>query len=129
MMILKRFEEFLREGIVRKQQPNIERAESLLKETEDKKQFLEDSIKIIPVGKMYPNFIVDSCYDILIETLRAIMFIEGFNSGTSHEAEVSYLRILGFEEYEVRFMNELRYRKLRSLCHIYFAVFYLYNCD
>ena len=21
------------------------------------------------------------------------------------------------------------YRKLRSLCHIYFAVFYLYNCD
>ena len=26
-------------------------------------------------------------------------------------------------------IESMKYRKLRSLCHIYFAVFYLYNCD
>jgi hypothetical protein len=37
------------------------------------------------------------------------MFIDGFNAGNSHEAEISYLKILRFEEIDVRFMDELRY--------------------
>jgi hypothetical protein len=58
---------------------------------------------------MNANFIVNYCYDILIEFVRAKMFIEGFNAGNSHEAEVSYLQVLGFSQAEVEFMDELRY--------------------
>jgi len=103
------FREFVESGIVKRQTPNKERALSIVRETEEKKQFLEISLKSIPNEKMYPNFIVDQCYDILMELVRAKMLIDGYNPGGSHEAEVSYLRILGFSEQDVRFMNEMRY--------------------
>ncbi|HLD56679.1 MAG TPA: hypothetical protein VJA47_00125 [archaeon] len=106
---MKSFEEFIRSGIVKKQTPNMHRALSIVKEAEAKRDFLETSLKNIPQEKMNFNFIVDSCYDILIEGIRAKMLIDGYNSGSSHEAEVSYLRTLGFLESDVRFMDELRY--------------------
>lgn len=108
-MIPRKFEEFLTTGIVKKQMPNRERALSLLKEAEEKKNFLEISLKSIPNEQMNANFIVDYCYDILMELIRARMFIDGCNAGNSHEAEVSYLENLGFQESEIRFMNEVRY--------------------
>lgn len=37
------------------------------------------------------------------------MFLKGFSSPTSHEAEVSYSRKLGLAEPQVIFLNELRY--------------------
>ena len=55
------------------------------------------------------NFIVEQGYDVIMELIRARMFIDGYNAGNSHEAEVSYLIILGFQESEVRFMDEIRY--------------------
>ena len=58
---------------------------------------------------MNANFIVDYCYDIIMEHMRAKMFIDGYNAGNSHEAEVSYMIILGFSESDTRFMDELRY--------------------
>lgn len=108
-MISKKFEEFLTNGIVKKQIPNRERALSLLKEAEEKKNFLGISLKSIPNEQMNANFIVDYCYDITMELIRAKMFIDGYNAGNSHEAEVSYLENLGFREPEIRFMNEVRY--------------------
>jgi len=46
-----------------------------------------------------------------MELIRAKMLIDGFKSSgyNAHEAEVSYLRNLGFPETDVRFANELRY--------------------
>ena len=35
---------------------------------------------------MNANFIVDSCYDIILELVRAKMLLDGYNSGMSHEA-------------------------------------------
>jgi hypothetical protein len=58
---------------------------------------------------MSPNFVVDYCYDIIMELLRAQMFIHGYNAGNSHEAEVSYTRLLGFSEAETRFLDDMRY--------------------
>jgi hypothetical protein len=106
---MKKFEEFISMGIVKRQSPNRNRAISLIKEAEDKKAFLDLTLSKIPSEKMNANFVVNYCYDILMEFVRAKMFIEGFNSGNSHEAEVSYLQLLGFSEAEVEFMDELRY--------------------
>ena len=60
---------------------------------------------------MVSHFIVDSSYDILIELIRAKLLKDGYKSSGegAHEAEVSYLRKLGFEEKDVLFMNDLRY--------------------
>jgi len=106
---MKKFEEFIKKGIVKKQSPNKNRAISLIKEAEDKKAFLELTLSKIPKDKMNANFVVNYCYDILIELVRAKMFIEGYNSDNSHEAEVAYLEVLGFTQAEVEFMDELRY--------------------
>jgi len=37
------------------------------------------------------------------------MFIDGYNAGNSHDAEVSYMKNLSFAESEIIFMDELRY--------------------
>ena len=108
-MTLKKFEEFEARGIVKRQMPNKKRAVSLIEESEKKKEFLELLMKTIPFEKMSPNFIVESCYDIILELIRAKMFLGGYNSGNSHEAEVVYMLKLGFNESEVRIMDELRY--------------------
>ena len=106
---MKKFEEFIKSRVVVKQSPNKNRADSLLKEAEDKKAFLDLTLKSLPKEKMNANFVANYCYDILIELVRAKMFIDGFNAGGSHEAEVSYLRVLGFSEASIIFMDELRY--------------------
>jgi hypothetical protein len=108
-MNIKKFGEFVKSGIVRKQRPDKARAKSLAEEAEKKKQFLTVALKSIPPEKIHPNFIIDLCYDILMELIRAKMFTDGFNAKNSHEAEVSYALILGFSESDTRFMNELRY--------------------
>ena len=108
---MKTFEEFMRLGLARKQTPNNERAKSLIEESEDKYKFLETALKSVPKNQMSANFIVESCYDILIELIRAKMFIDGFNSNNSHEAEISYMERIKFPEAEIRFMDELRYNR------------------
>lgn len=106
---MKRFEEYLELGIVKRQISNKSRAQSLIEEAEKKKRFLEVSLKSIPAEEMSANFIVDSCYDIIIELLRAKMILDGLNAGTSHEAEISYMERLGFPETEIRFADGIRY--------------------
>ena len=108
-MNLRKFEEFENAGIVKRQTPNKKRALSLIEEAKKKKEFLELSIKAIPAEKMSPNFIVDNCYDIIMELIRAKMFLNGYNAGNSHEAEVAYMFKLGFQETEIKIMDEMRY--------------------
>lgn len=110
-MSLRNFEEFVTAGIVKKQTPNKRRALSLVKESEDKRQFLDAAIKNIPAQQMHSNSIVDFCYDIIMELIRAKMFKDGFNAGNSHQAEVSYMANIGFSEHEMRFMDEVRYNR------------------
>ncbi|MEK6922178.1 MAG: hypothetical protein AABX08_00060 [Nanoarchaeota archaeon] len=46
-----------------------------------------------------------------MELIRAKMLLGGYNATGqgAHEAEVSYLRALGFNENEVQFLDQLRY--------------------
>jgi len=106
---MKKFQEYIKEGIVRKRTPNRQRAISLMEESDKKKAFLDISMKSIPKDKMSSNFIADYCYDIIMELLRAKMVLEGLNAGNSHEAEVSYMLMLGFTEEDAKTMDELRY--------------------
>lgn len=110
-MNLKDFEEFLRTGIVKKQSPNKERTRDLIREAKEKKEFLDIILKNMSKKDMRPNFIIEYCYDILMELIRAKMLEHGFNSSGkgAHEAEVAYTRKIGFSEAETRFLNELRY--------------------
>ena len=105
----KNFEEFKKKGIVKKQKPDLERAKSLISEAEVKKSFFDKVVRQFSFKETDPNFIVETCYDILIELVRAKLFVDGFNSSNSHEAEVAYMKNLGFEESEIIFMNSLRY--------------------
>ena len=106
---LDRFEEFIAKGIVNNARQDMERAFALGNEARGKKEFLSKIMKAMPLEDISPNFIVESCYDILIEMLRARLLTQGFKSESSHEGEVAYMRNLGFPEADTRFMNELRY--------------------
>ncbi len=106
---MKTFEQYLNLKIVRKVKENPERAKSLIAEAEKKRQFMLRVIQQLSFQETEPNFIIDNCYDILIELIRALLFFTGYHSQNSHEAEVSYMRNLGFPESEVLFMDELRY--------------------
>ena len=108
---MRKFEGFMRQGFAKKQTPNKERAKSLAEESKDKYRFLQATLKSVPKDQMSPNFIVESCYDILIQLIRAKMFIDGFNSNNSHEAEISYMERIKFSEAEIRFMDEFRYNR------------------
>lgn len=108
---IKSFENFIKEGIVKKQSPDKSRAEFLLKEAERSYLSLFDTLKKIKLTDNNANDFVKNCYDILMEIIRAKMLLKGYNSSGygAHEAEISYLRVLGFNERDVQFADQIRY--------------------
>ncbi len=111
MRRLKTFEEFLKDGIVRKITPDKQRSESLSAEAERKRNSLKESVEKIGVKDENANNYVEYCYDIIMFLIRAKLFSGGYSSSGqgAHEAEVSYMRNLGFDEPDVRFADEVRY--------------------
>ena len=111
MKLPKNFEEYLKKGVVKKTSPNKSRANFLTNESKNSLQGLKERVEKIEINEKNANSIIKDCYDIIIELVRAKLLLEGYNSSGSyaHEAEVSYLKILGFSENDVSFMNELRY--------------------
>lgn len=105
------FEEFLKMGVIVKRTPELSRSSFLIKEAERKNKSLNWTISKIGITELNAHEIIEYGYDILIYLLRAKLCKDGFNSSGegSHEAEVSYMRNLGFSENEVNFMNQLRY--------------------
>jgi hypothetical protein len=111
MKTLKHFEEYLEEGIVKKQTPDNSRAENLVKESERKSNSLKLILEKIGITDENANDIIEYCYDIILNIIRAKMLRKGYGSSGlgAHEAEVSYLRKIGVSEPDVQFMNQLRY--------------------
>ena len=109
MRILDKFQQFVKKGIVRKRSPDFLRARFLVRESEKRKEYLEKVLKAVPVSDLGANYISEQVYDIIRELINAELLIKGFDSRKSHEATVSYMRVLGFGEDDVIFMNELRY--------------------
>ncbi len=108
MRSLRNFEEFIKLGIVKSQSPDIERAKSLISEAEDKLKFFEKLKEKLGFEELSSNYVIEACYDVLIEIIRAKLLLKGYKTD-SHEAEISYLRNLGFSEPDVLFTNQLRY--------------------
>lgn len=111
MRNLKLFEEFIREGIAKRIRANKERAKSLLIESERKMSSLKERLEKIGIKDENANDYVEYCYDLMMHLVRAKLYLEGYcaSGQGAHEAEVSYLRILGFTEKEVQFADQLRY--------------------
>ena len=111
MIYLKPFEEFVREGIAKKSRINQSRADNLILESERKRRNLKKSLEKIKVEDENANDYVEDCYDILMNLVRAKLFLNGYSTGGlgAHEAEVSYLRVMGFSEEDVQFVNQMRY--------------------
>src|SRR3989338_11120645 len=111
MSAIKIFEEFISNKIVKKQTPDKSRAEFLCKEAENSYNLLLNLLEKIKLNDANANTFVKLSYDIIMELVRAKMLLEGYNASGfgAHEAEVSYLRILGFNENDVQFADQLRF--------------------
>lgn len=111
MRPLKKFEEFLENGIVRKRKPDQARADWLFREEEDRKKFLDEAYEKVGMRDDNANYFIENAYDAILGLIRAQMLLQGFSAvgEGAHEAEVAFLRKLKFTESETRFMNDLRY--------------------
>lgn len=111
MKAIKKFEEFVKENIVKKQGVDKSRIGFLVEESENSYTTLLEMIKKIELSDNNTNLFVKSCYDIIMELIRAKMLLDGYNASGfgAHEAEVSYLRILKFNEIDVQFADQIRF--------------------
>ena len=105
------FEEYVRQGIIKKCSINKPRAEFLISETEKTLRGLYKRVDMIGIDEDNANSIAKDCYDIVMELIRAKLLLTGYSSAGqfAHEAEVSYLKKLGFSDNELSFLNDLRY--------------------
>lgn len=105
------FDEFIKGNIVKKQSIDKSRAEFLVKEAKNGYDNLLEKIQKIGIREDNANDFVKSCYDILMELIRAKMLLDGYNASGfgAHEAEVSYMRVLGFVEKDIQFTDQIRY--------------------
>ncbi len=111
MKYVKAFEEFIKEGVIRKVTVDKERAKSLILESERKNDSLDENLEKIGVKDANANDYVEYCYDIIMFLIRARLYSEGYASRGlgAHEAEVSFARNMSCNEKEVLFLNQLRY--------------------
>ena len=111
MNAVRNFSEFVKENIVKKQHPDLSRAIFLLKESEKAHQFIMNAIKKIGVDDNSANSIIKLSYDAIMDLIRAEMLTHGYNAvgQGAHQAEVAYLREIGFNENDIQFADQLRY--------------------
>jgi hypothetical protein len=111
MKVSKYFDEYLKMGIVKKTRGDVERAKSLINQSERKINSLKEKIEKLTIKNENANDYVEYCYDTIMLLIRAKLLLDGYNASGqgAHEAEVSYLRILGFKEIDVQFLDKLRF--------------------
>lgn len=111
MRSLKTFEEYIEEGIIKKQSKDEKRSHSLLKKSKRSYLFLKEVVKKVGIKDSNANNIIEISYDVIMLLIRSKLFLKGYKSEGkgAHVAEVSYLRNLGFKETKVKFLNQLRY--------------------
>ncbi|MDP2749373.1 MAG: hypothetical protein Q8O89_00905 [Nanoarchaeota archaeon] len=105
------FEEYRKTGVVKRISVNTQRAKSLVEESERKKNSLQNMLEKLGVTNENANDYVEYCYDIMMHLVRAKMNLDGYSASgqRAHEAEVSYMRVLGFDEKDIEFADKLRY--------------------
>ena len=108
---MRTFEEYLEEGIARKNTPNKERAKSLIAESDRKMRSLRLNLEKIGINKDNTNDYAEYCYDTIMLLIRAKLQIDGYSTSGqgAHEAEIAYLKNFKFNEKDLLFMDQLRY--------------------
>lgn len=107
MRLRRYFDEYVSDGVVKIRTPDTLRARSLTEQAENRNKFLADMSEKIGLTDENANYFIENSYDILISLIRAKLLIDGFGSSGegAHEAEVAYMRNMGFSEHDARFMN------------------------
>lgn len=111
MKVVRKFEEFIEDGIVRKISPDPQRAENLRQESKRKFSQLQKTITNMGIDNENANDYLEDCYNIIMFLVRANMFEHGYNSSGqgAHEAEVAFARKLDFNDSEIQLLDQLRY--------------------
>lgn len=109
--MIKKFEEYIKQGIVKIISPDLQRAKSLIIDSERKMKVLERQLNGLGIDNDLANEYILICYDSLMLLIRSKMLVKGYNASGlgAHEAEVSYLRNLGFTDMEIGFIDKMRY--------------------
>jgi len=105
------FEEYLKRGTIKRSSEEKPRAKYLISESQKTFNGLQKRLKIIGIDEDNANSIIKDCYDVLMELIRARLSFDGYKSSGlfAHEAEISYLRKMGFSENEISFLNDVRF--------------------
>jgi len=104
------FNYYINKKIVRKITPDVSRSEFLMDESRKSYEGLKRVILKIGIDKLNANLIIKETYDIIMRTIRSKMLVKGFTSSGNyaHEAEISYMKIIGFDNEKIGFVNVLR---------------------
>ena len=105
------FEKYVQQGIIIKCSINKPRAEFLMIEAEKSFKGVNKRVNVMGIDEENSNSIIKDCYDIMMEVIRAKLLLTGYCSAGqfAHEAEISYLKKCEFSDYNISFMNEVRY--------------------
>lgn len=111
MKPIRNFTDFINNNTVKIGKIDRSRAEFLMIEAENSyNNLLEKKKKILLTDVNAADFL-KSCYDTIMELIRSKMLLQGYNASGfgAHEAEVSFMRVLGFDEKEVQFVDQMRF--------------------
>lgn len=106
-----KFEDFVKQGFVKIHHPDKPRSDYLVDCSANAYKFMNDCVAKMGITDDYANEIMHSCYNAIMELVRAKMLLEGYHTtgARAHEAEISFMRNMGVDENEVLFVNQMRY--------------------
>lgn len=102
---MREFEYFIKIEEVRKKQPNLPLARSLVL---DMQQRIKDA-SALDMDR-FPKIIFESIYDALRDFCDALLSLEGYKS-YSHEASIAYLSKKGFDIVFISELDNYRYKR------------------
>lgn len=106
--MIEKFENYLLEEAVKKAQPNLALAKSLIKDMVSR----VDDASSLDLNK-FPKIVFENIYDALRDFADALLSLDGFKS-YSHEATFSYLEKYGFDKSSLFIFDKFRYKRNSS---------------
>lgn len=106
--MIRNFDYYIKENLIRKTYPNISEAMSLFKRSKDRLKY----IQVQKINKFTSPFIFENIYECMREAVQSLMALKGFKP-YSHEALISFLKeFCKTKESDLNNFN--RYRIMRN---------------
>ena len=80
MRHLKPFEDFIKDGVVKRISINSERAKSLISESERKMRSIKMQLEKIGVIEDNANDYIEHCFDSIMNLVRAKLYLKGYSA-------------------------------------------------